>query len=380
MKVLLIEDEDSQAELINNEVAAYNLNIAVDEEPITIDRFKNDDKIYEAIFHNRYECIVLDINWGNGKELGGRELALKIVNKKRIPIIVWSGNLGQVDDIDERFGFKKFDRTSDPVLKVINQIDEYKKLRIFDLIGYEGVIDSKILDVFWKDMDTTSRFINSIASYENANALVRIIMTRIIESLNAEIQSGDEQKFFEFYIFPSLTNKPSNGDLFKIGEDYFLCVTPTCPLEQGKINNLTLLKINFSHEKLVRLKNVEPQKRPELLNSLIPGPSDFFHFIPPCGTAFDIGLVEFSSILTKTRDELMSERKIATINPSYMKDIQARFGQYFSKQGQPDIDKPHLIATLFPEGTSAMMTQCAKEVSAGITLAKDSIKKGKKAN
>jgi CheY-like chemotaxis protein len=368
IKVLIIEDNDAQKTVMREAIEAWNLTcdeegrteekIAYDlrEDDVNTEEF--DSNVYKLIFYNRYDCIVLDINWGTGKELGGSHLARRIIESKRIPIFIYSGNIQQVDDMDEQLGFKKYERTT-PFVNVIRDIVKLKKTKVIDLLGYEGTVDTKILNIFWKDIESTLSFIENIPEHNDADALTRLITTRIVESLSGGI-GNVTQKFFEFYIHPSLTVEANNGDIYKKIElaadgreitTYYLIITPTCQLNRGRnINNVNMLKIEFTHEKIDGVRNAQTRNNKiNNLNTLITNPPASVHFLPPFSNAFCMGIINFNDISSVPKISLQIANRIATINPAYMKDIQARFGQYFSRQGQPDIDAEHLVNTIFSD-------------------------------
>lgn len=140
------------------------------------------------------------------------------------------------------------------------------------------------------------------------------------------------------------------------------------------------LKLDFANDRLDRITRAAPTNKVEKLENLITKGPDSLHFIPPLEGWYDMGLINFNNIKTVPVMDLLAADKVATINPAYMKDIQARFGQYFSKQGQPEIDVQHLVNTLFPSGLVATTTaQGVEIVSKGIatTIGKECGKRKK---
>lgn len=347
INLLVIEDDENQIQSINDAIEAFNLDSP--EDIIAADYHRNDAGVYKDVFYKKYDCIVLDINWGRGKETAGRELAKKIIDSKRVPVFVYSGNLNEIEDIEERFGFRKFLRTT-PFREIIDEAKKLKDSHIFDLLGYEGIIDQKILKVFWNDIDSARKFVAKIPEHDNSDALGRIITTRVVELLNIDVDSA-KQKFYEFYIYPSLRKTPNNGDIYRliVGDEtnYYLIITPTCQLLNGTVPYANLLKIDFSNRKIDDVMNAAEQNRISKLTVLVTNPPAALHFIPPFSDEFDMGVINFNSIITRPVADLVEVNKVTTINPAYMKDVQARFSQYFSKQGQPAIDIEHLCGEIF---------------------------------
>jgi len=349
IKILVIDDDETVLTMIRDSIDAYNLSCQ-EGEIIEGDFYRDDKEVYKSIFYHKYDCIILDVNWGIGKELGGKELAERIVASKRIPIIIYSGNLNDVEDLEEKIGFKKFVRTT-AFTTIIGEILQIKRLKVFDLLGYEGVVDRKILNIFWDDIDSTQEFLTNISDHASADALTRIITTRMIEILNSD-ECLENQKYFEFYIYPSLSSVVGNGDIIRLAEESgevarcYLVITPVCQLLH-RAQNVNLLRIENSHEKIDRVLNSTTcDNKIRELKKLLPGPADSLHFIPPLGNVVDMGLVDFNRIRTISKSDLKIEGRIVTINPTFMKDIQSRFAQCFSKQGQPDLDIDHLLTAI----------------------------------
>lgn len=342
INILLVEDEESQIQMIKEAVETYCISNGCE---INIDSIKNDLEIGNKLFDKKYDCIVIDINWGEENPDGGKKLINKIVNKKRIPLIVYAGNLSYVEDIEEQIGFKKFIRTT-PFRTVLDEIKRIKDLKIFDLIGYSGELDAKITDIFWNDLEKSIKSIKNIPEYDDSNALVRMLTTRIVNKLN--INEEGKQKYFEFYISPPVSDDVHNGDIYTIDGENYLVIMPECQIIHHLSEPVVMAHIDYEkiNNKLEIVKRAGENKRANVLNdvlSLEKNPSG--QFIPPFKDK-GIGFINFANICTISREKLIKDNKYVSINPEYMKNIQARFSQYYSRQGQPDIDIEHLLNNL----------------------------------
>lgn len=345
IKILAIEDEKNLREMLEDRVQTYNISKKLNEDnKLNIQCLEDDSQLGDLLFKNKYDCLVLDINWGNKNPNGGRELIQLILENKRIPIVVYSGRLNQVEDIEECFGFKKFDRTVN-FSQVLDYIVTIKQTRIFDLLGYGGDLDKKLNEIFWKDIDKTISSISN-ADINDGSSVVRVLTTRVINKLADD--NNYKQKYFEFYIFPPITVDVHNGDIYNIkGEDY-LVILPECQVLNSNGNFITMAHINYQKGLEIKEKilgKVGNNQINELNNRLFKNISPGEHFIPPYGSN-GIGIVEFRNLITVEKNNLESLPKKATINPDYMKNIQSRFAQFYSRQGQPDIDQDHLLNKL----------------------------------
>ncbi len=342
INILLIEDDETQVKSMKDIAEAYEISNGC---KIQIDSIDNDSMIGNKLFENKYDCIVVDINWGDKNPEGGRKLIDKIINKKRIPLIVYAGNLSYVEDIEEQIGFKKFARTT-PFNNVIDEIIRIKKLKIFDLIGYDGSLDQKITKIFWDDLDNTIKLIEDIPEYDDSEALVRMLTTRIVNKLN--ITEGGKQKYFEFYISPSVSDEVHNGDIYSINGENYLVILPECQILHHHDKPIAVVHIDYekAKDKILDVLKAPEARRHKAFNenfSLEKSPSE--HFLPPYRDN-GVGVIEFGNVSSFSREKFLKENKIASINPNYMKNIQSRFSQYYARQGQPDIDIDHLISSL----------------------------------
>lgn len=341
IRILLIEDEDTQITAMKDIADAYTISNHCE---IEIDAIKNDSNIGNKLFENKYDCIVIDINWGDQNPEGGRNLIDKIINKKRIPLIVYAGNLAYVEDIDEQIGFKKFTRTT-PFTSVLDEIIKIKALKLFDLIGYGGELDKKITEIFWNDLENSLKSINDIPEYEDSDALVRMLTTRIINKLN--IDENCKQKYFEFYVYPAVSDDVHNGDIYTIDDENYLVIMPECQVLHHPDKAITTVHIEYvlAERKLSNVLIASEAKQQKAFNSEFSFESPAYHFLPPFGNK-NLGLIEFGNVTTFPREKFARTNKLVSISPHYMKNIQSRFSQYYARQGQPDIDIEHLLNSL----------------------------------
>ena len=343
IKILAIEDDLNQIKMLRSKVETYNIkNKFGEQDKIFIEFRQNDDDIGKLLFEEKFDCLVVDINWGPSNPNGGRNLITKIINNKRIPIVVYSGKLNQIEDLDERFGLKKIDRT-ESFSVALDYIVKVKKTHIFDLLGYDGQLDKIVTEIFWKDIDKSLRAMPTEDDLDD-KSLTRMLTTRVVNYLSLS-NEDDKYKYYEFYINPSLTTDCHNGDIYKLNDSYYLVITPECQLL--KIETANLLKINFSNEIDNRVTGAKDRsKKINTLARIISEGKCFEHYIPPFNNNRH-AVVNFREIITMNKSELTEDKKETTINPVYMKNIQSRFSQYYSRQGQPDIDIDHLYKYLY---------------------------------
>lgn len=316
VNILIIEDDESQQINIKDSIEAYCLRYS--EREIVADYIFDDKDIGNKIFYNKYDCIVLDLYWENNPD-GGRDLIDNIMNKKRIPLVVYSGNLSTINDIPETSGFLKYERTKE-FFEVLDKIFEIKNTHIYDLLGYDGIIDDKISKVFWKDIDRTMKFIPKNYLSQGHNSITRYLTTFAVESLS--IEENEDYQEFEFYIPFRYDGQPMTGNIYSIGDSYYLLITPKCQLIQKKVNTVSLINIKSGISKTAadKLKNTM---------YILPKTS----FLPP------ISILDFNDLLSQPIQTISTLEPVCSVSDIFVKNIQSKFSQYYGKLGQPDFAK-----------------------------------------
>ena len=115
-------------------------------------------------------------------------------------------------------------------------------------------------------------------------------------------------------------------------------------MEQSKCEFVVICQIDTSLMERLRdgIKNDEKKYKEELsryINNSIPR----YHLMPPC-KLFGGGIVDFQNIKSIKVDEFEKNiDTLASVNPIFHKDIQARFSHYYGRQGQPQLSKDSIL-------------------------------------
>lgn len=316
VNILIIEDDESQQINIKDSIEAYCLRYS--EREVVADYIFDDKDIGNKIFYNKYDCIVLDLYWENNPD-GGRDLIDNIMNKKRIPLVVYSGNLSTIADMPETFGFLKYERTKE-FFEVLDKIFEIKNTHIYDLLGYDGIIDDKISKVFWQDIDRTIKFIPKDFLNNGHNSVTRYLTTFAVGTLS--VDENEEYQEFEFYIPYAQNGDPMIGNIYKIGDSYYLLVTPKCQLIQKKANKVSLINIKSGISKNASEKfKSSIYKLPKIA------------FLP------EISVLDFNDLLSLPIEDVATLKPVCSVSEPFIKNIQSCFSQYYGRLGQPDFAK-----------------------------------------
>jgi hypothetical protein len=232
------------------------------------------------------------------------------------------------------------------------------------IMGGKGRIEEMLDKIFWRHLSHS--FSYWISPTENINVekvLLRYISAHLSEYL-AINQTGEFEKNVapEAFIIPPIREHINTGDILKrrSNNQLYIILNPSCDMvlrneDKGKKGCLTrnaekivlasLIKWNELKALSAVTKDSGKDKKNKL-KSYISNSKNRFHYLPPYK---DIGgmFIDFELIETHRADEVeRGFEKIATISSSFLRNIVARFSQYYARQGQPDFDVEYQVKNL----------------------------------
>ncbi len=343
IKIIIIEDDKELQIMYEDSIEEFNS----ENENYILQAFHltNDDEVPKLLYDNHIDAIIIDLDWGTGNTQNeGSKLVKKIYMDCRIPIFIVSGNLHLlVEEYEESPILKKYQRDDVDNIKLFKEIESLYKTGYTKALGNQSEFDKMISKVFWNHMFPV------ITSRNNKDfgkqRLLRFAVTRINEMLT--INNNDEHDDYdalEFYIRPAIKDRPFTGDIISLEDKKYIVITAACDMEQDKSEYVVICKIDFDEfdemkRKIKSDNNKAKQKMCNLINNNIPR----YHLLPPC-KLFAGGLVDFQQVKSVDKDSFYDKSTvIASINPVFHKDIQARFSHYYGRQGQPQLNKDEII-------------------------------------
>jgi hypothetical protein len=192
----------------------------------------------------------------------------------------------------------------------------------------------------------------------------------------------------EMYIYPPASANYYAGDIFKdisIGGDknfeYGILLTPSCDLEQGKVQQVLIAECKYLHErpeyadtekywaesKKARDEKTgsQPKETPvkilkQLINNNYQDQKDRYKFLP--GTFFlpDL-LIDFQSLTQTTLDKLSGLNRIASLDSPFAESCLANFARYYGRIGTPDLDTDFILNRLSTLWEDKLKAQVIKE-------------------
>lgn len=358
-KLLFLDDEESEYEMILEDAEEINEH---GEYQVEIYHAKNSKEAYYMLYTERIDGVILDLLLEGGGEaqkndedLGGNIFLNNLLNKDILPVIVRTNTPGRVlayekDTKNLITTYAKTDSSYEMLQQLIKEIDSAK----FKLLGRSGELSQGITEIFWKSLP------QDIDSWEvNKGVAIRYVSSWLKNNYDydTDLQDFSKQSPREVYMFPNLTPKLCTGDILEKDGLHYVVLTPACDLANRKCEKVLLVKIISDHSVLS-----SPTKFRNALRKAKTGEntSEFaeftrhksknrYHFLPKVPD-FNGGVMDFQDVVTveyipQERD-IKSElgyKRVGVITDAFIRDIIARFGMYYQRQGQPDLDIDEVI-------------------------------------
>lgn len=348
--LLIIEDEAAQIQVYEDVIAQHNKN----HKPIfkfTI--CKNYAEGEQALRSPFYDAAIIDLKLSGAEELEGRKLVEAVYQKLRIPIIIYSGSIGQIDDIKENTLLKKKLRT-EKLSAILFEIISIYNTGITRLLKPSGNLDNQLTHIFWNHL---SNDLDIWIQHNNPDTLLRYILSHFQEYLDID-PIGDFQEYHssEVYIKPPIKKNNHTGDLIGYMGNLFLILTPACDMvinykfdEKGikipfrKAETMLLAPlIEFDYKKICLNKKGELDKGK--ISEFVKNGNYRYHYLPPYLNSNGY-VIDFQKLQSISFEEKINT--VASISSPFIKDIISRFSNYYSRQGQPTFYQDNIIDELF---------------------------------
>lgn len=345
IEIIIVEDDSSQQEMYKDSIEEFN--IANEKYKIIPHQLINDDDIPNLLYNNHIDAILIDLNWGpEDTENKGNLLVQKVYEDCRIPIFIISGNLQFLyEDYEESPIFKKYQRDDVDVDSVLKEIENIYETGYTKVLGGHSKIDEMLSKVFWEHMSTVIEDWKDQEENDRVQRMLRFATTRINEMLTIDdTDKHDSYDALEFYIRPAIKTKPFTGDIIVYNDRKYVVITAACDMEQDNSDFVVLCQIGCDVIEGIknRIKAGSNSAEKEL-HKYVNNGKPRYHLLPPCN-AFSGGLIDFQKLLSVEREDFREYTSVvASINPVFVKDIQARFSHYYGRQGQPQLNEVRII-------------------------------------
>jgi len=360
LNLLIVEDDEKQRKLYQDSIDEFNTGSDI---KIKI-KFSNDlVEGLEQIRKNDFDAAIIDLRLGKGDFKGkGKEIIREIKSNLRFPVFVLTGYPGDLDEDlkKENIFYKVYKSTEKNTIEALQEMTDIYRTGITKIIGKKGIIESTLQKVFWGNIAENMEYWKTAIEDENKieKFLSRHILAHLAESLKLT-EEGEFEKCHpaEVYIMPPIKKKFFTGDILKEinSTKYYIILTPACDMAQQKAKFIVLGEIeilsNFEYFKQQERIINSPQKSEEekedakkKIESLITNNDALkYHFLPGF-KEFPGGFINFQKV-TSVRHKDLGDGiiKIAEVFETFLKDIIARFSNYYARQGSPDFDVESIL-------------------------------------
>ena len=374
IKILILEDDAIQIETYQDTIDIYN--------SANIEEFQIEAHYEETLLKSiayiektpNIDAAFIDLNLEHTGAVPavpeGKKLIEIIQENRRIPIIVLSGNIASIDDIEETPLLQKKNRDQVDLNNLLEYVRNIYKTSITKLLGEDGKIAKDLNEIFWNYINCN---LESFYDEKDSKSLQRHILSHIIEKLNTK-EDGIPESYnpVEFYFIPPIKINYHTGDIVQNGTQFYVILNPSCDFYQQKLDYVFLVGIisvkeakelkdaRLSAERKAKiaekkaadedliLKAQSPRKeqlKKNQIESVKTELKDFtkslperYYFLPKMDF-IDNSVVDFQQQISVLKADIEQFRRIATITPFFLRDLIFKYSKYYGRQGQPDIDK-----------------------------------------
>lgn len=357
--ILFLDDDEAELETFKRDIEELNEDAASDDYKIK-GFFTSDVKEASYVLYTEnISGVVLDLLLGGAKEAAGKDEELtgnifldNILSKEILPIAVRTNTPKRSlrYEKDEKKLLKVYDKTDSSIEmleSLIKEVDSDK----FKLLGKNGELSQGMSEIFWKALP------QNIDSLESSKGIVVRYVSSWLKNkyeYNNDEEDFSKQSPIEMYMIPNFIPRLCTGDILKKEDTYFVVMTPACDLSNSKCTKILLVKILDDYSVLdgsqkfntcLEAAKIGGKKQKNNLGRFTRHNSkNRYHFLPKTPD-FRGGVMDFQELLTVDYDsenqrinEDLNYIKLGVITDPFIRDIIARFGMYYQRQGQPDLD------------------------------------------
>lgn len=358
LKLLYIEDDkenrdDLIALLQNDTLCNFKVNIEA------VDTF---DNAIEKINSKPYHIIILDIYEGNPN--GGEQLGLQILeqiqSKCFIPVIFYSGNTKDVQDLKSQIVgvVRKGDEGVDGLKREIERLIKFNLPFIKENI--HTCLEEELKNYFWEIIHKQrDKFRPEINDFSLGYLMLRKFSSSLSRDKISEILGDDSLNKenvhpMQFYIYPENSGEYECGEILQKDQEVFVILTPSCDFISGenrsrKVGDVLLAKTKLlsetkEYEKYQSKKDGRDEKG-NLIRLIESRKGDRYFFLPQ--TPFiENRIIDFQSKEMVKYDDLANYTRVAKLDSPYAESMVSSFIRYYNRIGYPDIDSELILKAL----------------------------------
>lgn len=356
LKLLLIEDDPDATSQFEEAVSNYNSQGNPVVKSLTARSYKDAMcKLESRVLE--FDGVIVDLKLGGDDDFSGNDIIQEIHKKNRIPIVVYTGNVGQVNPEMEKYVqiYGKGDITYQKVIS--DFFVPLYRIGITRIFTYRGIIEKAMGAVFWEHViptvDSWLDYLKKDSEPEQSQevAIEKALLRVTINHLTGLLDDSRVHFTEEMYVLPTKKDMYTTGTIVESQENeniFHVILTPACDLvvsnRKYRTDTMVLCPIENCFQEGYKMKggrNIKPNQWQEIVRN---NKGAGYHYLPPVKDVFKGGLVNFSrptvyDIYCNEKEIFSTKFKIKChISQAFIKDIVARFSVFYARQGQPDFD------------------------------------------
>ena len=384
MKLILIEDDDQEANSCNEAVQDFNEDNGCH---IQLEIHKNIQDALKALESSYFDGAIIDMKLADSGNEGNQALDVIRQHLKRIPVAIYTGTPDVADETDDIPLIGVFKKGNVTYKNIVHNFWDIYKTGLTKIMGGKGQIEKSLSQIFIKYLlpeifpkSTASEKSNWVGyaernSENTEKALLRHTLNHLIHEL---YKSSGNCYPDEMYINLSAQEQVrlDTGCILKCKDknNFYIVMSPACDLAEradGECNTDRALLVGIQmleeiepdcfipdedgNKKLKRKKDpkTEEGRNTQAEREYLSKAQDnklqsirkntkgiYYHWLPPTRFFNNGAVINFRRVSTYSESDLEKsfDKPIIQVASPFLKDIISRFSSYYARQGQPDIN------------------------------------------
>lgn len=359
LKLLYIEDDEQNR---NDLIALLQDDTLCDDFKVNIEAVDTFDDAIDKINSKPYHIIILDIYKGNpinGGERSGLQILEQIQSKCFIPVIFYSGNTKDVQDLKSQIVgvVRKGDEGVDGLKREIERLIEFNLPFIKENI--HACLEEELKNYFWEIIHAQrDKFRPGINDFSLGYLMLRKFSSSLSQDKISEIlgdNSLNKEKVhpMQFYIYPTNLGEYECGEILEKDKEVFVILTPSCDFISGenrprRVGDVLLAKTKLLSEtkEYEKYQSKKDDNKKENLIKLIESRKTDRYFFLPQTPFIENRIIDFQSKEMVKYDDLANYTRVAKLDSPYAESMVSSFIRYYNRIGYPDIDSELILKAL----------------------------------
>ena len=349
MNLLIVDDNSGDLETYTQSLERFSEERRFQ---ISYKKFTEIEPAIDALHKTSFDGAIIDLRFGSD-EYKGNELIREISHSLyRMPVAVLTGTPEAADhDLLKNMLVLKKGAEDASIDKIADYFLGIFVTGITRIMGKNGILEQTLQKVFYESFLEQKDMWISYAKYNHDNtkeALLRHTLQYLINLLN---QGNHKYLPLENYLYPVPEKSIMTGMIYTKNNDrtYHLIINPPCDIAiqnngERKVDYILFVEIENDDQsylsELEDYKKTKSNKKKGKVLNYFKDNALYYHWLPKT-SFFRGGKINFRSVskipISRIYD-LYTETRIQ-IAPFFMKEILNRYSYYYSRQGQPEIDK-----------------------------------------